>query len=203
MIQHDGTRASALLLDVMGTLVFDPFYACVPAFFDMSFEQLIREKHPTAWVDFELGTIDEATFLPRFFQDERPYDHLGLKETMRSNYAWLPGMEQLVSDIAATCVPMHALSNYTPWYRMIEERTGLSRFVQWSFVSCDTGVRKPDPSAYLSAASAVQLHPSECLFVDDRKHNCDAALAVGMPAILFENADQLRTEFVHRGVLAG
>jgi HAD superfamily hydrolase (TIGR01509 family) len=196
-----GTHPPILLLDVMGTLVFDPFYACVPPFFRMSFEQLIREKHPTAWIEFELGVIDEAAFLPRFFQDERPYDHRGLKEIMRTNYAWLPGMERLVSDVAAARVPMHALSNYTPWYRMIEERTGLSRFVQWSFVSCDRGVRKPDPAAYLSAAKSLQRLPSECLFVDDRKHNCDAALAVGMPAILFQDADQLRTELVCRGVL--
>ncbi len=187
----------------MGTLVFDPFYACVPRFFGMTFDQLIREKHPTAWIDFELGAIDEATFLPRFFRDERPYDHLGLMETMRTNYAWLPGMERLVSDVAAALVPMHALSNYTPWYRMIEERTGLSRFVQWSFVSCDTGVRKPDPAAYLSAAESLHRAPSDCLFIDDRKHNCDAAVAVGMPAILFEDADRLRFELVGRGLLAG
>lgn len=185
----------------MGTLVYDPFYERVPAFFGMSFEQLLREKHPTAWIEFELGEIDEAEFLPRFFRDGRDYDHDGLKAAMREAYAWLPGMEQLASDLARAGARMHALSNYTPWYRMIEERTELSRFVQWSFVSCETGVRKPDPRAYLGAARSLGLDPDDCLFVDDRTRNCEAAIEVGMGAVEFRDAGSLRADLEARGIL--
>lgn len=195
MIDSPGHAAApVLLLDVMGTLVFDPFYEKVPAFFGMTFEQLLREKHPTAWIEFELGEIDEAQFLPRFFRDERDYDHAGLKETLRASYRWLPGMKQVVGDLAHAGVVMHALSNYSPWYRMIEERTGLSRFVPWSFVSCDTGVRKPDAEAYVGAARALGLAPEACLFVDDRPRNCEAAVQVGMPTIPFCGAETLRAQ---------
>jgi FMN hydrolase / 5-amino-6-(5-phospho-D-ribitylamino)uracil phosphatase len=190
-----------LLLDVMGTLVFDPFYERVPAFFEMTFEQLLRQKHPTAWIEFELGQIDEATFLPRFFRDGRSYDHEGLKATMRGNYAWLPGMEDLVAELAGGGCELHAFSNYTPWYQMIEQRTTLSRFVHWSFVSCDTGLRKPDHTAYTNAAGSLGVAPEACLFVDDRPRNCDAAIEVGMPSIVFESAEQLRRELIARGVL--
>ena len=96
---------------------------------------------------------------------------------------------------------MHALSNYTPWYRMVEERTGLSRYVPWSFVSCKTGVRKPDPEAYLGAARLLGVAPSECLFIDDRAVNCEAAEAVGMPSIVFSDAALLRKELVGRAVI--
>ena len=194
-----GTRA--LLLDVMGTLVLDPFHECVPAFFNMSLDRLVREKHPTAWVEFELGRMDEAAFLPRFFNDGRVYDTDGLKRTMKSNYAWLPGMEKLIEDLHEKRIAMHVLSNYTCWYRMIEERIGLSRYVAWSFVSCETGVRKPDREAYLGAARALGLCPSDCLFVDDRERNCEAAEAVGMPAIVFESAEKLRMDLVGRGMI--
>jgi HAD superfamily hydrolase (TIGR01509 family) len=84
---------------------------------------------------------------------------------------------------------------------MIEERTGLARYVPWSFVSCKTGVRKPDPEAYLGAARLLGVAPAECLFIDDRAVNCKSAEAVGMPSVLFSDAASLRRELACRGVL--
>jgi hypothetical protein len=49
-----------LLFDIMDTIVRDPFYKDIPAFFQMSFNQLIDSKHPTAWIEFEKGLIDEV-----------------------------------------------------------------------------------------------------------------------------------------------
>ncbi|PPR87197.1 hypothetical protein GOBAR_AA33495 [Gossypium barbadense] len=48
-----------LLFDIMDTIVRDPFYHDVPAFFAMSLKELIECKHPTAWLEFENGVIDE------------------------------------------------------------------------------------------------------------------------------------------------
>ena len=39
-----------LLLDVMGTLVYEPFHTELPAFFGMTLEELYAAKHPTAWI---------------------------------------------------------------------------------------------------------------------------------------------------------
>lgn len=196
-------RVSTLLFDVMGTLVFDPFHDHVPAFFSLTFEQLLEQKHPTAWKEFERGTIDEPTFFPKFFRDGRSFDTNAFKAMMKKHYAWIDGMETLVSELFHTGVPMHALSNYPPWYSMIEQRTGLSRFVAWSFVSCHTGFRKPDPKAYLHAAQELGQPMDSLLFIDDRPINCDAARSVGMQAIEFIDARQLRTELFERGLLAG
>ncbi|KAB1209517.1 hypothetical protein CJ030_MR6G007363 [Morella rubra] len=49
-----------LLFDIMGTIVRDPFYEDVPAFFGMSLKELVECKHPTAWIQFEKGIIDEV-----------------------------------------------------------------------------------------------------------------------------------------------
>ena len=47
-----------ILVDVMDTIVYDPFFTDMPRFFGMSFQQLMREKDPKAWVEFERGEID-------------------------------------------------------------------------------------------------------------------------------------------------
>jgi HAD superfamily hydrolase (TIGR01509 family) len=181
-----------LLLDIMDTVVRDPFATEEPAFFGLTLKELQRQKDPTAWVEFELGEIDEAEYFRRFFADRRPVDGLGLKATFRRAYRWVEGMEELLQDLRARGFQIHALSNYPPWYRLIDEALNVNRYLQWSFVSCHTGVRKPTPRAYLGAAEALGVAPAECLFIDDRQLNCDAAEAVGMPAVRFTDAGALR-----------
>ncbi|URD77050.1 haloacid dehalogenase-like hydrolase [Musa troglodytarum] len=67
-------KLPVLLFDVMDTLVRDPFYNDVPAFFQMSMKELLAQKHPTAWVEFEKGLIDENELARKFFKDGRPLD---------------------------------------------------------------------------------------------------------------------------------
>lgn len=189
-----------LLLDVMDTLVRDPFRE-LPAMWGLSMAELLEAKTPDAWPRFERGELTEADLTTAYFRDGRAFDVEAVKAFLSARYAWLDGVEALLVDLAGRGVDMHALSNYPDWYRLIEARLGLSRYVGWSFVSCATGVRKPDPQAYLGPAAALGVRPSECLFVDDRAGNVRAAEAAGMPAIRFQGAAHLRAELVARGVL--
>jgi HAD superfamily hydrolase (TIGR01509 family) len=191
---------TVLLFDIMGTVVRDPFHRELPAFFELSFEDMLAAKEPSTWVRFERGEIDEPTFAREFFADRRPVDADALRARLRESYRFLPGMQALLGELARERVPMHALSNYPVWYRIIEESLGLSRYLEWSFVSCETGVRKPDPNAYRSAAKQLGVEPSACVFIDDREDNCEAARAEGMDAVRFESAPQLRSELAARGV---
>lgn len=195
------TVPPTLLLDVMGTVVYDPFFEEVPRFLGMDLAELLKVKHPTAWVRFERDEIDEDTLLRDFFRDGRPFDGRGLKRAMAEAYRFLDGMEELLEELRAAGVPMHALSNYPRWYELIETRLRLSRFMTWRFVSCHTGVRKPDPDAYLGATRTLGCPPQACLFVDDRAANVEGAEAVGMPAVRFQTARGLREVLVRRGVL--
>jgi HAD superfamily hydrolase (TIGR01509 family) len=157
----------------------------MPEFFGLTLNELIALKHPTAWVQFERAELDEQAFLDMFFTDRRSYDHDGFKAAVRDAYAWVPGMQELLRSLAERGACMHALSNYPSWYTWIDERLGLSRYLSWSFVSCHTGVRKPDRAAYDSALARLECAPEDCTFIDDRAQNCDAARAVGMQAIEF------------------
>jgi HAD superfamily hydrolase (TIGR01509 family) len=195
------TRPPVVLWDVMSTLVTEPFVAAMPAFFGMDLPTLLQEKHPTAWVDFEAGRLDEATYLARFFKDGRPVDGEGLKRALFAAYDWMPGVEALLRELRAAGVPMYALSNYAPWYRLIDAKLGLSAYLGWDFVSCETGHRKPDPEAYLHAARSLGVSVRDCVFVDDRPENVAAAERVGMPGILRpEEVLDLRAALIARGV---
>ncbi|MGZ3416977.1 MAG: HAD-IA family hydrolase [Polyangiales bacterium] len=194
-------RPSVLLLDVMGTLVRDPFFEEMPAFFGLSLKELLALKHPRAWVDFEHGHIDEATCMQRFFLDERAFDVEAFKRHVQGGYSFLPGIEPLLVELQARGVEMHTLSNYPPWFQLIEERLALSRYVPWTFVSCKSGLRKPDRAAYVHAAETLEKQPAECVFVDDRLVNVEPARAVGMHGLVFTDAETLRRDLASIGLL--
>lgn len=192
-------RVQTVLLDVMGTLVYDPFYEVMPAHFGASLDELIAQKHPDAWLRFERGEMQEGEFLRSFFADGRRYDHAAFLTAVKDAYRLLDGVPALLDALAG--LDLHALSNYPIWYRYIEERLHLSRWLKWSFVSCEMGVRKPEPEAYLIPARRLGVAPETCLFIDDRAPNVEAARALGMEAIRFESAAQTLAELRERELL--
>ncbi len=184
----------------MSTLVYDPYRVELPAFFDLPLEVLMERKHPTAWLDFERGDIDAETFAEIFLEGVE-WDYRALEAELESAYRFLPGIEPLLDELQRAGVTMYSLSNYPVWSKIIERKLELSRYMPWDFVSWKTGVRKPDIDAYLGPAKTLGVAPAECLFVDDRRSNCEAAERAGMIAAQFENASQLRADLVGRGLL--
>jgi FMN hydrolase / 5-amino-6-(5-phospho-D-ribitylamino)uracil phosphatase len=194
--------AEVILWDLMDTLVRDPFFTHMAGFFGLSHEQLLKAKHPTVWREFELGRLTEHELYRSFFRDGRAVDGEGLKACMRGGYSWIGGMEGLLGDLHARSVEMHLISNYPDWYRLCDQEVHFSRFVKPSFVSCHTGVRKPDPEAYLGACRTLGKTPDQFVLVDDRSVNCDAARSLGMHALHFDgDVWALRQALVALGLL--
>ncbi len=191
----------ALLLDIMDTVVVDPFFDDdLGAHFGLDRETLFARMTPDIWLAFERGELTPDTYYARFFRDGSGVDGAALEAWMASRYRWVPGMEALLAELQTAGVGLYALSNYPVWWQLIEARLGVGRYVGWRFVSCMTGVRKPAPRAYLGPAETLALSPAACLFIDDRQSNCDAARAVGMPAHRFESADALRLALRSTGI---
>lgn len=195
------TRPPVLFLDVMDTLVEDPFFTRVPAFFAMSMEELLAVKDPTAWLDFERGLVDEEEYARRAFKDGRAYDHAAFRALMVDGYRYLEGVEDLLAQLKSRGVEMHALSNYPPWFELLDEKLRLSRYLSWRFVSCKTGVRKPDPGAYTGPLTALERAPGECWFIDDRRVNCEVAEALSIRTHHFTGVAGLRSFLEVEGLL--
>ena len=196
---NSGTE-TILLFDVMDTLVYDP-YREMPEFFGIPARQLYALGNAEAWYQFERGEIDQQTFLNNFLPPDYGWDQDAFLELFRKGYRWLDGMESLLGELQSAAVEMHCMSNYPRWFEIIEDRLSLSRYLPWTFVSCKTGLRKPDPQAYLNAASHLAREPSQFLFIDNKENNCEAAQAIGMDAVHFVGEFQLRVALASRGLL--
>ena len=86
-----------LLFDIMSTVVYDPIFAEIPGFFGLTLAEFFAAATPKAWIDFELGTVDEKDTMASFFRDKRPFDAEKFRSTIRDAYRFIDdGMEPLL-----------------------------------------------------------------------------------------------------------
>jgi len=68
-------------------------------------------------------------------------------------------------------------------------------------VSCDVGMRKPNPKIYELTLKKLKLPAKNCLFIDNRDWNIKPAKKLGMKTILFKNNKQLFENKIWKDVL--
>jgi putative hydrolase of the HAD superfamily len=76
---------------------------------------------------------------------------------------------------------------------MEREFMWLARFdvLVWSY---QLKMTKPDPEIYRYVLTKLGTRPEETLFIDDRRENVDAAIAMGMKGIVFRDVEKLRVD---------
>ena len=67
-------------------------------------------------------------------------------------------------------------------------------------ISAEVGVKKPDPTIYRVLLDRLGVPANECVFIDNNQANVDAAKSLGMQAIRFESAPQLREALAAMGI---
>lgn len=191
------------LLDLMGTLLTDPYRAALRAGTGLEPAELVPLMRRSAWPAFERGELDELAWAEAFWAEpEAGYglDVAAFHAARRSGYAWLPGMEALVGDLCRAG-PCWVASNYPAgWIAEVAERFGLDERCAGVVASSHLGARKPDAAFYERFLERAGLAAGDCVFVDDREENCAGARAVGMRAIRFTGAFELRARLDAEGV---
>lgn len=190
-----------LCVDLMDTVITDPYREALRAATGMDLSQLRDLRDPDCWPALEVGAIDEAEFARRYFRDPaRHFDLDAFHRARRGGYRWIPGMRTLLERLEGR-LERYLASNYPVWIDELARELGLDAVVDGVVASCHVGVRKPDPAFFARMLERIGRPPERCLFVDDRPENCDAAEAAGMAAHRFVGADDLAERLRAEGVL--
>lgn len=193
--ERHGERIEAVGLDLMGTLLVDPFREAITAATGISYDRLGELRQLGSWPAFELGQIEEEGYGEAFFKPGTGLrlDVARLWRELDARYAFLPGMENLLAELASHRRVL-ILSNYTIWYERLRRRFLLDRYVSGHFPSYVVGARKPDAAYYRRVLAMTGLAPESLLLVDDREENVSGARSVGLPALVFHDAATLRKQ---------
>jgi HAD superfamily hydrolase (TIGR01509 family) len=190
-----GNDAPILVFDLMDTLVRDPFYTALPNYLGMSLQELLPLKHPSSWLEFELGKRTESEFLQDFYHPDSGLslaDPVGFKQVFFDYYQFLPGIERLLTQLKTCGIEMWVLSNYPIWFEAIREKLRLDRFFTGYVVSYQCALRKPNPQIYRHVEANIQNPKGKYVLIDDRFANIQGAQAAAWDGVLFTTSADLK-----------
>ncbi len=78
--------------------------------------------------------------------------------------------------------------------RLLESEWRIADAFDPLILSAEVGLVKPDERIFRLALERAEVQPSEAAFIDDFSENVDAALALGMRAVLFRSLSQTQGE---------
>lgn len=194
----------AVCFDLMDTVLYDPYREALFAATGLDLATLAAARDRTCWPDFETGAIDEPTFAQRYFPtgSAHTFDLEAFHHERRRGYRFLPGMEPLLESLRGRAA-LYIASNYPIWIEEVRVTFGLDAHFEGVIASHHVGHRKPDLPFYEALLARVP-HPAEtCLFVDDRKENCEAAERAGMRSHHFKDAADLASRLRKEHLLDG
>lgn len=70
------------------------------------------------------------------------------------------------------------------WGTSVYPRDRLAAVFDAQVISCEVGLRKPDPAIYRLTARELGVDPTACAFVDDLERNVEVARSLGMHGVL-------------------
>lgn len=124
-------------------------------------------------------------------------DRFGLTISQPNAETW-----QIAESLSAAGHDIYAITNWAAetWPEALRQYPRLTDLFEDIVVSGIEGLLKPEAAIYLTLCQRNDLRPEDCLFIDDSLANVQGARNVGMDAIHFTGAAELRSELAVRGI---
>jgi putative hydrolase of the HAD superfamily len=104
-----------------------------------------------------------------------------------------PGTVELLAALHAGGTRVALLSNAGFDFSDPFRFSPMAQFFEAVFVSAEMGLVKPDPEIYRVVAAELGITMAEMVFIDNKKINVDAAVAMGVTGHVFTTVAELRT----------
>ncbi len=194
----------ALFFDIGGVLLSNGWdreqRAVVAAQFGLDATDF-SERHKLAVPELELGRMTLDEYLEQtVFCHPQTFTRDEFRAAMEAQSTPHEDALVLARDLSARH-RLYALNNEGRDLNDHRIRTyGLSDFLLAFFTSSTLELMKPNPAIYRAALTLAAVAPHEAVMIDDRAQNTEAARRVGLHAIQYKDAAQLREELAALGV---
>jgi 2-haloacid dehalogenase len=111
-----------------------------------------------------------------------------------------PHSVEIMRELRSASVPVYALSNWSrEMYPGTRRRFSFLDEFDGILISGDVGIGKPDPAIFREFLGRFGLVAASTVFVDDSSANVSVARSMGIEAIQFGSAGQVRRDLISRG----
>lgn len=155
--------------------------------------------HPTMWNEFDRSLMSDDEIIARCIEREPEYEQeirliftkteLLVEEYIHS-YNWIKSLKEQGYNV-------YLLSNYgRTSFEAAKEHGRLSflPLVDGGVISYEVQIVKPEPEIYKALLKKYNLKAEECVFLDDKAENIEAAVALGFHGIVVRSYEQAAEE---------
>lgn len=156
------------------------------------------------WLRMDRGTMTDEDAIASICK--RMPEHLhSIVERFIKEYRMVqppnPPMEKLVEKLSFNGYDLYLLSNTSHRFRKFCQSIKSIQYMKGIWISCEHGLLKPEPAAYLDFFQTFSLDPSECFFIDDSPANIESARNLGMDGcVYYGDIEELQSFLRNKGI---
>lgn len=175
----------AVILDMYGVILEqtgDDFFPYIQNFFP----KLSHEDIYKVWDKADVGEISSLEvwralgFTGDLEETERKY-----LETIRLNEGFSAFAEEVKKSSKLALIS----NDSSRWSKYLREKFGMNKYFDSVCVSGDLKMKKPNEGIFLHCLKELGCKAEDCIYVDDRRGNLEAAAALGMDTVMFISED--------------
>lgn len=163
--------------------------------FNLNFEKA-EKIHNTLFEDFERGDITLENYIDSVYFSQEQKKELSKQDIIRfmkgqskSFKSTLEILEKLKKNGDYRLATINNESFPMNEFRL--KKFDLARYFDNFFSSCYLHMRKPEQRIFKTVIHITQLHPDECLYIDDRLENIETALNEGINCVHLPKVEEL------------
>ncbi|MFH8080496.1 MAG: HAD family phosphatase [Candidatus Aenigmatarchaeota archaeon] len=159
-----------------------------------------RKKIRMLVEEFNLGKISESVFWKKIKKvTGYDFDETELKKEIISLNKPIEPVINIIKNLKKN-YKLGLLTNNNAWLEEINKKYDFYKYFDVVINSCDVGISKPNKEIYIMMLERINAKPKECIFIDDKKKNVEAAIKLGINGIVYKNPKQLLLDLKKLGV---
>jgi putative hydrolase of the HAD superfamily len=153
------------------------------------------------WNDMQRGIITLEEAIRKSYHTDIPDDKMReIISLWKENWKMDPEMIVIAKNLSKKYT-IAVLSNVDKLStEMYKDDLTIINFIKHQFRSFELGLIKPEREIYEYTLKKLNTNPEECIFIDDKEENVNAANKLGIHGILFQNKKQLIRELQKLGI---
>jgi len=184
----------AIIFDITGVIFpIQPFISERPAR-----EDLMKIKKVAIDI-YDKQKMSKEYLKEKIFQADRPVVEL------EAIYNSLTVIDENVFDLIkklSKMYPLYSIANEAEkWTDIRKDLYGFDKYFKKLYISIEVGMRKPEEGIFKLFLHETGLRPEECLFIDDKLVNIEAAKNLRFQVFLYTNFQSLRVYLLKERIL--
>ena len=176
----------AIVLDMYGVIVKQTGDDFVP-YVQQTFPNLSAEEICTPWFKADVGEMTSLEVWKTIgFQGDLEKIEKEYLDTIELSDGFIDFVEKVKNKYKLAIIS----NDSSRWSKYLREKFDINRYFDVISISGDLKIQKPDERIFLLTIEKLGVNAEDCIYIDDRTGNLNAAKKVGMKSILLNSRNE-------------